>query len=144
MPRKKPIVMDSSGNPVKCYTVREAAKILGMTLPEIKLVMYKHKDIAFYRLMGKAKKRKIIRITEADLQKFRETQNMFDTIGERVKQARTEFMILKPMTQAELAKDVKATHERICRIERKKERISIRMLQKIADATGRKLEWFLG
>jgi transcriptional regulator with XRE-family HTH domain len=143
MARKNPIVVDNNQKPVKCYTVRQVAKLLGMTLADLKLVMYKHKDIAFYKLMGLTQKRKVIRITDEDLQKFSEAQDMFDTIGDRIKQARAEFMVLKPMTQEELAKDVNMTFDYISRLERKSQRINLRMLKKIADATGKKIEWFL-
>jgi transcriptional regulator with XRE-family HTH domain len=146
MPRKKPIVLDSSGDEVKCYTVREAAKELGMTLPEIKLVMFKKSRnlLPYYRLMGKAKKRRVIRITSKDLEAFRTSRNIFDGIADKIVQARKEMTVIRTgATLKEFGKDIGLTPETLCRVERKKLRISIKKLEKIAKVTGKELEWFL-
>ncbi len=142
--KKKFIVVDSSNNEVECYTVRKAAKILDMTVPELKLVMFKRKRLPYYRLMGRAKKRKILRITAADLKEFTKTEDFFDCIADRIKQARLEHPMTRfNMTQTELGKECKLTYEMINKIERKKERIGLKALERIANALGRKLEWFL-
>ena len=146
MPRKKPVVIDSSGDPVQCYTVREAAKELGMTLPEIKLVMFKKSRnlLPYYRLMGKAKKRKVIRITSKDLEEFRTSRDIFDGIADKIVQARKEMTVIRTgATQKELGKDIGMTVQNLCKIERKAMRISIKKLEKIAKVTGRDFEWFL-
>ena len=142
--RKKFIVVDSSGDEVECYTVRKAAKLLHMTVPELKLVMYKRGRLPYYRLMGRAKKRKITRITGADLREFRKSENLFSGIADRIKQARKEHPMTRfDMTQRELASDSGLSMVMLNKIERKKERVGIKSLERIAKSLGKKLEWFL-
>lgn len=142
--RKKFIVIDSSGSEVECYTVRKAAKILDMTVPELKLIMFKRGRLPYYRLMGKAKKRKILRITGEDLREFRKSEDLFSGIADRIKQARLAHPVTRfDMSQRELADDCGLSTVAMNKIERKKERVGIKALERIAKALGRKVEWFL-
>lgn len=143
MVKKKQIVVDSSGNEIPCVSFRKAAKILGMKGTELKLVMYKHRNLPYYRLMGKAKLR-VIRIKVADLTEYGKSQDLFDGIADKIIQALKEMPVMKVgMTQRELAKDLKMTNEMINKIVRKKTRVGIKTLGKIAKALERDIDWFL-
>lgn len=142
--RKKFVVVDSSNNEVECYTVRQAAALINMTVPELKLIMYKRGRLPYYRLMGKAKKRKITRITAADLQEYQKTVDLFGGIADRIRQARLEHPMTRfNMSQRELGEECGLTAVMLNMIERKKERVGIKTLEKIAKTLGRKVEWFL-
>jgi hypothetical protein len=143
MPRKKPVVIDSSGNPVKCYTVREAAKELGVTGEDMKLILYQHKKMPYYRMMGKAKKRRITRITEADMQVFKANRLKYDKIADKITQARMEYLVLQPATQEFFAKELRVSLSLLGQIERKKLNVSTRTLHTISRVTGKPLKWFL-
>ena len=141
--KKKQIVVDSSGKEVPCVSFRKAAKLLNMKDAELKLVMYKHGSLPYYRLMGRAKK-KVIRIKVADLEEFRKSQDLFDSIADKIVQAMKEMPVMKiGMTQRELAKEVKLTGEMMNKIVRKKKRVGIKSLERIAKILGKEVDWFL-
>ncbi len=143
MMKKKQIVVDSSGNEVPCVSFRKAAKMLNMKDAQLRLVMYNHGSLPYYRLMGRAKK-KVIRIKVSDVGEFRKSQDLFDGIADKIIQAMKETKVIKVgMTQRELAKDARLTGERVNRIVRKKERIGIRALERIARALDKNIDWFL-
>lgn len=141
--RKKQIVVDSSGHEVPCVSFRKAAKILGMKDAQLKLVMYKHRNLPYYRLMGKAKLR-VIRIKVSDLTEYGKSQDLFDGIADKILQALKEMPVMKVgMTQRELAKDLKMTPRMINMIVRKKKRVGIKTLGRIAKALEKDIDWFL-
>lgn len=146
--KKKTIVVDSLGNEVKCYTIKTAAKEIGLEIAELKLALYQQGRLPYYKLMGLAGKRQVIRITEKDLREFekeyRQSKDLYNLIADKVIQARKEHPITKfNMNQTDLGKACGLTLESICRIERKKARIGIKQLEKIAKALDRPFEWFL-
>lgn len=142
MPRKKLKVVDAKGNVIPCVTLREAAARLDMTTAELKLVMFKLGDLAYYRVMGKGK-RKLIRIKEADLDQYKKDRHFYDKIADRIIEARKQAPVISiGMKQNELAKEAKLSLGKMNRIERKKERVGIKTLDKIAKAVGKKLDWF--
>ncbi len=142
--KKKQIVVDSSGNEVECVSFRMACKILKMKDAQLRLVMYNHGSLPFYRLMGKSKRRRVIRIKVSDLKEFRKSQDLFDSVADKIIQAMKEMPVMKiGMTQRELAKEARLTGERVNRIVRKKERVGIRGLKRIARALDKDIDWFL-
>lgn len=141
--RKRQIVIDSSGHEVPCVSFRKATKILGMKDAQLKLVMYKHRNLPYYRLMGRAKRR-VIRIKVADLTEYGKSQDLFDGIAEKILEAMKEMPVMRiGMTQRELAKELKLTNEMVNKIVRKKERVGIRLLERIAKALEKPVDWFL-
>jgi DNA-binding Xre family transcriptional regulator len=143
MPRKKLKVIDNTGNEIPCVTLREAAARLDMTSAELKLVMFKAGDLPYYRVMGKGKRR-LIRIKTADLDQYKKDRYFYDKIAEKIIEARKQAPVIKKgMKQNELAKEAKLSLGKMNRIERKKERVGIKTLERIANALGKKLDWFL-
>lgn len=141
--RKRQIVVDSSGAEIPCVSFRKATKILGMKNAQLKLVMYKHRNLPYYRLMGRAKRR-VIRIKVADLTEYGKSQGLFDGIADKILQALKEMPVIRVgMTQRELAKDLKMTPRMINMIVRKKSRVGIRTLERIAKALDKPVDWFL-
>lgn len=141
--RKKLIVVDSSGLEVKCYTLAKAASLLGISKSDLRLIMYKSGKLPYYKLMGRAK-RKVIRIKADDLDQFRKTREFFDNIADKIIQARNEMPVTRiGMMQKELAKDVGLTTVGMNIIERKKERVGFKTLEKIAKALDKEFDWFL-
>lgn len=146
--KKKSIVVDSAGNEVKCYTIRAAAKEIGLDIAALKLALYKQGRLPYYKLMGLAGKRQVIRLTAKDLREFekeyRQSKDLYDGIADKIYQARKEHPITRfNMSQVELAKECGIDSFSICKIERKKVRVGIKTLEKIAKAFGRDFEWFL-
>ena len=143
MPRKPLRVLDVKGNEIPCVTLWEAAARLGMTGAELKLVMFKAGDLPYYRVMGKGK-RKLIRVKVDDLHKYKKEQLMYENIADKIVEARGQAPFVRTgMKQVELAKETKISIGKINRIERKKERVGIKTLAKIASACGKDLDWFL-
>ncbi len=143
MPNKKQIIVDSSNNPVECFTIAKAAKYVGTTKDHLRLQLYKNKTLPYYKVVGKSGS-KIIRIKKTDLDTFVVDQKLFDRIADKIKQARAEHVIVRMgMSQKELAKELKITDIHMNHVERKKVRAGIKLLEKIGKITGNPLSWFL-
>jgi hypothetical protein len=141
---KKQVITDSSDNIIECFTIGKAAKYLGIPIEHLKIQLYQEHMIPYYKLIGVSGKR-IIRITKTDLDRFKVDRAVYDRIADKIKQARTSMTVVKKgISQVDLAKELKCSTGHINYVERKRVRISIKMLKKIGDITGRDLEWFLG
>ena len=81
MAKRKPkqIALDSSGDEVPCYTLAQAATLLRMSKSDLRIIMYRQGHLPYYKLMGRGKRR-IIRVKAEDLNEYRESQQLFDTI----------------------------------------------------------------
>lgn len=148
MAKRKFIVVNYEGKEVECYTINKASKIVGIPITEMKLAMYKTGRLPFYKLMGRCKKKRITRITGNDLrafeQEYRKSKDLFDGIADKIVQARKEHPSIRyGLSQAALGKECGLSLETICKIERKKMRVGIKSLEKIAKAFGRRFEWFV-
>jgi ribosome-binding protein aMBF1 (putative translation factor) len=142
--RKKQVVVDSSGNKVECFTIGNAADYIGMPKEELKLQLFKQKRIPFYKVVGKSGSR-VIRITKRDLDDFVADKEIYDGIADRIIQARTEHVqVIRGITQKDLAKELGISVVYMNYVERKKNRVSIKTLARIAKILNKDLEWFLG
>jgi len=136
-------VIDSSGNPVECFTIGLAADYLGMKKDELKLQLFKQRRIPYYKVTGKSGSR-LIRITKKDLDDFVLDKGIYDGIADRIRQARAEHVqVVKGISQVGLARELGMSAVRMNYIERKKERVSIKTLERIGKILGKDLEWFL-
>lgn len=141
--RKKQVVIDDAGKPVECFTIGNAAKYLGIPREELKLQLFKQKRIPYYKVVGKSGAR-VIRITKKDLDGFVVDKGMYNTISERIIQARAEHVqVIKGITQKGLADELGVSAVYMNYVERKKSRISIKTLEKLANILDKELEWFL-
>jgi excisionase family DNA binding protein len=141
MPRKEKAV-DSSGNTVEVMTVGQAAKYLGMTKSEVKLQLFAQRNLPSYKVIGK-KGTKIIRIRKKDLDDFVVDQKLYDNIADRIVLARSETVVVKKgISQTDLAKDARCTITHMNHVERKKARVGIKLLKKIAEITDKPFDWF--
>ncbi len=141
MPKQK--VVDTSGNEVDCYTIGNAAKYLGIKKEHLKLQLFKQHTIPHYKVIGKSGKR-LIRITKKDLDLFVVDQELYSRIADRIIQAREEHVqVVRGISQAGLARELKISKVYMNYVERKKTRISIKLLEKIGKVTGKSLDWFI-
>lgn len=142
--KKKQVVIDGSGKPVECLTIGLAAIYLGIPKEELKLQLFKQHRIPYYKVTGKSKRR-VIRITKKDLDDFVVDKSIYDNIADKIIQARTEHVqVVTGITQVGLAKELGISAVYMNYVERKKVRISIKTLEKLAGILGKELEWFLG
>ena len=148
---KKQIVVDSSGNPVECFTLAKSAKMLGLTKEELKLYLYrKNKRLPYYKVVNKHGKR-LIRITKADVDHMRQyleglekCDEVFAIVARKIRKARMEMPVMRiGMSQKELAKQIKMSLPLIAGVEYQKFSPSIKTLGKIARTLDKPLEYFL-
>jgi excisionase family DNA binding protein len=135
--------VDTSGNTVECVTLGQAAKTLGMSNEHLRLQLYKNRMIPFYKVIGKSGRR-LIRIKKKDLDDFFVDQEIYNRIADKIKIARSEYVqVVEGISQTDLAKGVKVTPVYLNYVENKKQRVSIKLLDKIAKFLGKDLGWFL-
>jgi ribosome-binding protein aMBF1 (putative translation factor) len=141
--RKKQVVIDSSGNPVECLTVGQAAKYLGTKIDALKLQLFGQGKIPYYKVTGRSGKR-VIRLTKKDLDDFVVDKGIYDRISDRIRQARAEHVqMIKGISQVQLAKELGVSQVYMNGVEQKRHRISIKSLAKIAQILDKDLTWFL-
>lgn len=139
----KQVVIDSSGNRVECFTIGLAADYLGVKKEGLKLQLFKQRRIPYYKVTGKSGSR-VIRITKKDLDDFVLDKGIYDGIADRIRQARAEHVqVIKGISQVGLARELGISAVHMNCIEQKKERVSIKTLERIAKILGKDLEWFL-
>jgi excisionase family DNA binding protein len=139
----KQAVVDSSGNIIECFTIMQAAKYLNISTTQLRLQLYRTRAIPHYKVFTK-KGRKVVRIKKKDLDDFVLDNGLFDRIADRIKKARIEHVrLVTGISQAQLSRDIKITKEQMCRIERKKERVGLKTLKRIAVALDKPIEYFL-
>ena len=140
---KKQIVVDSSGNEVECFTIKQASKYLDIHPTHLRLQLYQKRVLPYYKVFT-TKGRKVVRIRKKDLDTFKTDTEMFNRIADRIRRARQEYVyVATGISQAQLSRDVKITKEQMNRIEQKKARVGIRTLEKIAKALDKPVEYFL-
>ena len=143
LPKKKQVVLNSSGNPIECLTIGNAAKYLGIKKEELKLQLFRQHRIPYYKVTGRSGSR-VIRITKKDLDDFVVDKKIYDKIAERIIKARAEHVqVIKGISQVGLAKELGVSAVYMNYVERKKSRVSIKTLERIANILGKELEWFL-
>jgi DNA-binding Xre family transcriptional regulator len=137
------VVIDSSGNKVECFTIGNAADYIGIPKEELKLQLFKQKRIPFYKVVGKSGSR-VIRITKKDLDDFVLDKKIYDRIADRIIQARAEHVqVTQGITQKGLAEELGISVIYMNYVERKKNRVAIKTLARIAKILDKDLEWFL-
>ncbi len=140
---KKQIAVDTSGNRIEVFTIGQAAKYLDMTKEHIRLQLFRENVIPFYKVRGVGGT-KILRIKKQDLDTFVEDQELYGKIADKIKIARSETVVMtKGINQAQLARDTRISRSYMNRIESKKARVPIKLLEKIAKVTDKPFEWFL-
>jgi ribosome-binding protein aMBF1 (putative translation factor) len=140
---KKQVVIDTSGNKVECFTLGLAADYVGVPKEELKLQLFKQGRIPYYKVTGKSGKR-VIRITKKDLDSFALDKGIYDRIADRIRLARAEHVqVVEGISQAGLARELGVSAVYMNYVEQKKERVSIKTLEKIGKILGKDLEWFL-
>jgi excisionase family DNA binding protein len=140
---KKQVVVDSSNNPVECFTIGNAAKYVGIPKDQLKLQLYREHSLPHYKVVGRSGKR-VIRITKADLDKFVADQEIYGKIADKIKEARKSCVVIKKgKSQSELAEDLNVSRVYMNLVENKKTRISIKRLAQIAKITEKPMLWFL-
>jgi ribosome-binding protein aMBF1 (putative translation factor) len=123
--------------------VGKAAKYLGIKREHLKLQLFKQRNIPYYKVIGRSGKR-IIRITKKDLDNFKVDQELYDRIADKIREARKEHVqIVKGISQADLARELKVTSVYMNYVENKKTRIGIKTLVRLAKILGKDLSWFL-
>ncbi len=141
--KQKQAVIDSSGNIVECFTIRQASKYLGISPSHLKLQLYRTHIIPHYKVFTK-KGRKVVRIRKEDLDEFVVDRELFNRIADRIKKARQEHVrVVTGISQVQLSRDVNISKELMNRIERKKDRVGTKTLEKIAKALDKPVEYFL-
>lgn len=141
--KKKQVVIDTSGKRVQCFTIGLAANYIGIPKEELKLQLFKQKRIPYYKVTGKSGSR-VIRITKKDLDDFVLDKGIYDKIADRIRQARAEHVqVVEGISQAGLAKELGISAVYMNYVEQKKQRVSIKTLERIAKILGKDLEWFL-
>ncbi|MCP3966764.1 MAG: helix-turn-helix domain-containing protein [Lentisphaerae bacterium] len=137
------VAVDTSGNQIEVFTVKQAAKYLGITKSELKLQLFKKKYLTYYKVFTRGGS-KVVRIKKSDLEHFKLDTKMFDRIADRIKQARLEHRyVATGLPQADLSRKSKVQREHINRIECKKVRCGIPALKKIGRVLGKPMEYFL-
>ncbi len=137
------VAVDTSGNQIEVFTVKQAAEYLGITKSELKLQLYKEKHLTYYKVFTKGGS-KVVRIKKSDLEHFKLDTKMFDRIADRIKQARSEHRyVVTGLPQSDLSKLSKVKREHLNRIERKKVRCGISVLKKVGRVLGKPMEYFL-
>ncbi len=136
-------VVDSSGNIIECFTIKQASKYLDIHPTHLRLQLFKTRVIPHYKVFTK-KGSKVVRIKKKDLDDFVIDSKLFEDIADKIRRARSEHVrLVTGISQAQLSRDVKITKEQMNRIERKKERVGIRTLERIAKALDKPVEYFL-